>query len=149
MTHFWGFGVKFRVRISQNILHHINSAKILSKFCLHKFSPKLNPIWEKRVLNFKFNAFCPVNLNQHCKTKKMKVGPRIKLPLSKMHLADRRRLKIKQQLHKSEISHNYLSLIEAKWRKKMSKLGCTHFEPKTLLIKLVVKTLFSKFCIST
>ena len=28
--------------------------------------PKLNPIWEKRVLNFKFNALCPVNLNQHC-----------------------------------------------------------------------------------
>ena len=58
--------VKFWARISQNKLHHINSAKILSKFCLDKFSPKLNPIWEKRVLNFKFNAFYPVNLNQHC-----------------------------------------------------------------------------------
>ena len=63
MTHFW---VKFRTRISQNKLNHNNSAKTLTKFCLHKFSPKLNQIWEKRVLNFKFNAFCPVNLNQHC-----------------------------------------------------------------------------------
>ena len=60
------FGVKFWARILQNKIHHINSAKNLSKFCVHKFSPELNPIWEKRVLNFKFNAFCAVNLNQHC-----------------------------------------------------------------------------------
>ena len=38
---------------TQNKLKHINSAQTLSKFCLYKFSPKLNPI-------------CPVNLNQHC-----------------------------------------------------------------------------------
>ena len=62
MIHFWDK----LARISQNKLHHINSAKILSKFCLHEFSLKLNPVGEKRVLNFKFNAFCPVNLNQHC-----------------------------------------------------------------------------------
>ena len=60
------FGVKFWARNLQNTLHHINSAKNLSKFCLYKFSSKLNPIWEKRVLKFKFISFCPVNLNQHC-----------------------------------------------------------------------------------
>ena len=60
------FGVKFWARNPQNKLHHINFAKILIKFCPHKFSPKLNPIWEKGVLNFKFNAFFPVNLNQFC-----------------------------------------------------------------------------------
>ena len=63
------FGVKFRTRILQNKLFHINSAEILSKFYHHKFSHKLNPIWEKCVFNFKFNAFCPVNLNQHCRCK--------------------------------------------------------------------------------
>ena len=47
-------------------MHHINFDEILSKFCLHKFSPKLNPIREKRVLIFKFSSFCPVNVNQHC-----------------------------------------------------------------------------------
>ena len=60
---------KFRTRISQNQLHHISSAKILSKFCLHKFSRKLNPNCGKCVLSFKFNAFCPVILNQHCTSK--------------------------------------------------------------------------------
>ena len=54
--------------MSQNKLHRIISAKILGKFYRHKFSAKLNPIWEKRVLNFKFKAFCPVNLKQHCTT---------------------------------------------------------------------------------
>ena len=34
------FGVKFWARSSQNKLHRINSVKNLSKFCLHKFSPK-------------------------------------------------------------------------------------------------------------
>ena len=63
MTNFWGkiLGPNLTKQITDII-----SAKILSKFCLHKFSPKLNPIWEKRVLNLKFNAFCPVNLYQHC-----------------------------------------------------------------------------------
>ena len=66
MTHFWGknLGPNFE----NKAIHRINSVKILSKFCLHKFSPKLNPIWEKRILNFKFNAFWPVNLNQYCIT---------------------------------------------------------------------------------
>ena len=63
MTHFWDKNLGL---ILENKIHRINSAKILSKFCLHKFSPKLNPIWEKRVLNFNFNTFCLVNLNQHC-----------------------------------------------------------------------------------
>ena len=63
MNQFWGkiLGPKFVKQI-----HHNNSAKILSKFCPHKFSPKLNPIWKKRVTNLKFSSFCPVNLNQHC-----------------------------------------------------------------------------------
>ena len=60
------FGVKCLLRISEKKWHHINSAGILSKFCLLKFSPKLNPIWEKRVWKFKLCSFCPDNWNQHC-----------------------------------------------------------------------------------
>ena len=47
------FGVqltKYTFLFLQNKLYHNNSAKILSNFCLHEFSPKLNPIWEKRRL---------------------------------------------------------------------------------------------------
>ena len=44
----------------------LGSNYVKKKICLHKFLPKLSPIWEKRVLIFKLSSFCPVNLNQHC-----------------------------------------------------------------------------------
>ena len=59
------FRVKFFRLNFANKLHHFNSAKILGKFCLDKFSPNSTQFEKKGVLNFKFNAFCPVNLNQH------------------------------------------------------------------------------------
>ena len=61
MTHFCD---KFSGLNFTKKLYHINSAKFFGKF-RHKFSSKLNPISEKSVLNFKFNAFFPVNLNEH------------------------------------------------------------------------------------
>ena len=56
MRRFANFGTKFL----------LNSAEILSKFCRHLFKPKVNSILKKRVLIFKFNAFCLDNLRQHC-----------------------------------------------------------------------------------